>query len=99
MNEENILEKIQELRADTSKISCYQNGQNKVLEEIQKEISDLRSLIEETQRVQQTGLTHVITEMKFFDETQKDILRAFDALNGSDWKKYNKIKEILSDNQ
>lgn len=70
MNEENILEKIGEIRAETSKISCYQNSQNKVLEKIQKEISNL-----------------------------KDLLQTFKALNGSDWQKYNRIKEILSDNQ
>lgn len=99
MIKENIIEKIQEVRADTSKISCYQNSQDEVLEKIQKEISRLKDYIDSLKEDQDRKLGHIIKELKLFDDTQRDLCRAFNDLNGSDWKKYNKIKEILSDNQ
>lgn len=67
-------------------------------EKIQKEISSLKDYIDSLNEHQDKAFGHIIKELKLFDETQVRLLRAFDALNGSDWKKYNKIKEILNNN-
>ena len=75
------------------------NNQNKILAEIQKEISSLKDYIDSINEHQDKTLSHIIKELKLFDDTQRNLCRAFNDLNGSDWKKYNKIKEILSDNQ
>ena len=69
-----------------------------ILKEIQKEMNKLKDFINDINEHQQKEIAHIRDEIAFVDDNLKNLLRAFDALNGSDWQKYNKIKEILSNN-